>query len=319
MSKVASLGVYIADMLGRHVSQIPPGQNISILEEIRITVAGTAGGTTVDLAKLGMDVYALGAVGTDELGDFVINTLKKYGVHTEGMVRKSGVQTSATILPIRPNGERPALHVLGANAELTEKDVDLDLVASMDYIHIGGTPLVPKLDGEPMSRIFKHAREHGVVTTYDVLAMPRPDMLKLVATSLPWVDYWMPGFEEAVMMSGLQERAEVIRFFLDKGAKHTIFKMGAEGSSAAWMENGTLKEIRVPALEVPVVDSTGCGDAYCAGFITGLSLGWDIPKACELGTAAGGLVIQGLGSDAGIKNLAGTLEFMRNAKKKPLG
>jgi hypothetical protein len=64
MPKVASLGVSIADMLGRPVSAIPAGQNISILDEIRITVAGTAGGTTVDLAKLGRDVYALGAIAT---------------------------------------------------------------------------------------------------------------------------------------------------------------------------------------------------------------------------------------------------------------
>ena len=49
-----------------------PGQGLSILEEIRLTVAGTAGGTSVDLAKLGMDVYALGALGQDELGDFVV-------------------------------------------------------------------------------------------------------------------------------------------------------------------------------------------------------------------------------------------------------
>jgi sugar/nucleoside kinase (ribokinase family) len=318
MSKVASCGVYIADMLGRPVSAIPPGQNISILEEIRITVAGTAGGTTVDLAKLGMDVYALGAIGNDELGNFVVNTLKKYGVHTEGMVRKEGVQTSATMLPIRPNGERPALHVLGANAELTAADIDLDLVASMDYLHIGGTPLVPKFDGEPMKKVFQHAKAHNVVTTYDVLAMPRPDLLRLVETPLPFVDYFMPGFEEAVMMSGLSNRNDVIGFFLDRGTAHTIFKMGGEGSSAAWRENGQIKEIRVPALEVPVVDSTGCGDAYCAGFITGLSLGYDLKKACELGSAAGGLVIQGLGSDAGIKDLAATLQFMKSAKKKTL-
>jgi sugar/nucleoside kinase (ribokinase family) len=76
------------------------------------------------------------------------------------------------------------------------------------------------------------------------------------------------------------------------------------------LEDGKLKEIIVPAMKVPVVDSTGCGDAYCAGFITGLSLGYDLQKACRLGTAAGGLVIQGLGSDAGIVDLKSTLRFM---------
>jgi len=318
MAKVASLGIHIADVLGRPVSAIPPGQSLSILEEIRLTVAGTAAGTSVDLAKLGMDVYAVGALGQDELGEFVVNTMKRYGIHTEGLVRKAGVQTSATMLPIRPNGERPALHVPGANAELTLQDIDLDLIASMDFLHVGGTPLMPKFDGEPMRKVLEHAKAHKVVTTYDLLAIEHPNLLQLVATVLPFVDYFMPGFEEAVMMCGLKDRLDAIRFFLDTGAGHTVFKMGGMGSSAAWNENGKIREIRVPALEVPIVDSTGCGDAYCAGFITGLSLGYDIQKACELGTAAGGLVIQGLGSDAGIKDLEGTLAFMKNAKKKPI-
>src|SRR4030067_1270362 len=115
MAKVVSLGIHIADGRGRPVTNIPEGQNLALLEEIRLTVAGTAAGTSVDLAKLGLDVYAIGAIGQDELGDFVVYTMKRYGIHTDGLVRKKGVQTSATMLPIRPNGERPALHVPGAN------------------------------------------------------------------------------------------------------------------------------------------------------------------------------------------------------------
>ena len=67
-----------------------------------------------------------------------------------------------------------------------------------------------------------------------------------------------------------------------------------------------------------MVDSTGCGDAYCAGFIMGLSMGWDLEKAGRLGSAAGGLVIQGLGSDAGIVNLDQTIEFMNTAEELPM-
>jgi sugar/nucleoside kinase (ribokinase family) len=318
MAKVVSMGVHIADVLGRPVVEIPPGQNIALLKEIRITVAGTAAGTSVDLAKLGAEVYAMGALGQDELGNFVVSTMQRYGIHTEGLVRKSSVQTSATMLPIRPNGERPALHVTGANGEYTYDDVDFATVAQAKYLHIGGTPLVPKLDGPPMSKVFKFAREKGVVTTYDILAMPRPDMLQLCEVNLPYVDYFMPGLEEAFMMTGMKDRQEVIRYFLDKGAKHTVFKMGAEGSSIAWMESGSVKEIRVPTYQVPVVDSTGCGDAYCAGFIVGLSLGWDLEQAGRLGSAAGALVVQGLGSDAGIVDLPKTLEFMKTAKTAPM-
>ena len=63
----------------------------------------------------------MGAIGEDAAGNFIVDTMNRYGIDTSGLVRKSGVQTSATMLPIRPNGERPALHVLGANAELTDR------------------------------------------------------------------------------------------------------------------------------------------------------------------------------------------------------
>jgi sugar/nucleoside kinase (ribokinase family) len=107
----------------------------------------------------------------------------------------------------------------------------------------------------------------------------------------------------------------VIRFFLDRGVRHTIFKMGADGSSIAWRgENGEIEEIRVPAFASPVVDSTGCGDAYCAGFIVGRLRGWDLVQSARFGTAAAGLVIRGLGSDAGIVDFDRTFEFMQRAE-----
>lgn len=319
MKTVVTLGLQIVDILGRPVSHVPPGQQLALLDEIRITVAGTAAGTAIDLAKLGAHVIAMGAIGRDEPGDFLVATYAKYGVETKHLVRKDGVQTSSSMLLIRPNGERPALHVVGANGQLCWDDIDLEVIGSADYLHMGGTALLPKLDGEPTRRLLEHAKSRGVTTTFDLIAIERPDLLDLVIPCLPYVDYFMPGFEEAVMMCGLTDRLEVIRFFLDRGARHTVFKMGGEGSSIGWMEDGQVREIRVPAFKVPVVDSTGCGDAYCAGFIIGLSMGWDLERCSLLATAASGLVIQGLGSDAGIVDLERTLHFMNTAEAWPLG
>ncbi|HET7055797.1 MAG TPA: PfkB family carbohydrate kinase, partial [Thermomicrobiales bacterium] len=153
MAEVVSLGIHILDVLGRPVTRIPPRQDVDLIEEIRLTVAGTAAGTSVDLAKLGAGVLAMGAIGEDAAGNFIVDTMSRYGIDTRGLVRKSGVQTSATMLPIRPNGERPALHVLGANAELTAADIDLDAIATARHLHFGGTYLMPKLDGAPTARI----------------------------------------------------------------------------------------------------------------------------------------------------------------------
>jgi sugar/nucleoside kinase (ribokinase family) len=319
MADVVSLGIHILDVLGRPVHRIPPKQDVDLLEEIRLTVAGTAAGTSVDLAKLGVSVLAMGAIGEDAAGNFIVDTMNRYGIDTSGLRRKPGVQTSATMLPIRPNGERPALHVLGANAELTLDDIDWNAIAAAKHLHFGGTYLMPKLDGEPTAQILKFAREHGVTTTLDLIAIDRPDLLEVIEPALPWVDYFMPGLEEARMISGLQDREAVIRFFLDRGAKHTVFKMGEEGSSVAWYdEDGALREIRLPAFETTIVDSTGCGDSYCAGFIVGLLNGWDLEECARLGSACGALVITGLGSDAGIVDLDQTIAFMNAATPLPL-
>lgn len=320
MATVVCLGIHILDVLGRPVSRIPPSQDVDLLEEIRLTVAGTAAGTAVDLAKLGVKVIAMGAIGRDAAGDFIRDTMGRYGIDTSRLRIKDGVQTSATMLPIRPNGERPALHVLGANAELTIEDVDLGAIETADVLHLGGTYLMPRFDGEPSARVLQHANAHGVTTTLDLIAIPRPDMLAVLEPCLPYVDYFMPGLDEARLILGTREadRRDVIRAFLDRGAKHTVFKMGDAGSSIAWLDGGEVCEIRIPAYQATVVDSTGCGDAYCAGFITGLTLGWDVERAGRFGSAAGGLVVTGLGSDAGIIDFDQVAHFMATTDAYPL-
>ena len=77
---VSVIGLYILDVLGRPVARIPERGNVDFIEEIRLTVAGTAGGTVVDTAKLGLRSLAVGAVGDDEKADWVLMTLEKHGI-----------------------------------------------------------------------------------------------------------------------------------------------------------------------------------------------------------------------------------------------
>ncbi len=318
MPKIVSLGVHILDVLGRHVTRIPDGQNIDLIDEIRLTVAGTAAGTSVDLAKLGADVIAMGAIGEDDAGNFIVDTMNRYGINTDYLVRKNTVQTSATMLPIRPNGERPALHVLGANAEFSVDDINFDVIAEADHLHFGGTYLLPKLDGQPTADVLKFAKEHNTTTSLDMLAVPHDDMLGMIEPALPYIDYLMPGIEEAAMIAGIpeEETERLVNFFLDKGLRYAVFTMGSGGSLIASKELD--RWIRIPAYKADVVDSTGCGDAYCAGFMVGLTKGWDLAKSAKLGSAAASLVISGLGSDAGIVDLDQTVKLMNEGEVLPM-
>jgi sugar/nucleoside kinase (ribokinase family) len=310
------MGVHILDVLGRHVSEIPPGQNIALIDEIRITAAGTAAGTAVDMAKLGCKVVAVGAAGDDEMGNVLLGIMNRYGIDTSYMKRKKGVQTSGTMLPIRPNGERPALHVMGTNATFCFEDVPQDVVRNADFVHIGGFYLMPKFDGEDTVKTLKVAREGKAITTMDILGIKQDNMAEKILPTMPYLDYFMPNLEEAQMITGLTDLDELCDFFLNAGAKHVVLKMGARGSL---IKDKAGMRLRIPAFKVAVVDTTGCGDAWTGGFIAGLSRGMTIEEAAQLGSACGSLVATGLGSDAGIIDFDSTMKFAQTNPTLPLG
>lgn len=292
---VSVVGLYILDVLGRPVERIPEGGNVEFIDEIRLTVAGTAGGTVVDLAKLGLSCQAVGAVGDDEKADFVLNHMAKVGIDCRLMRQVSGVETSATILNVRANGERPALHCRGASDHFDVSPEILPDVLDCRILHLGGTGLLAKLDGEPSRHLLQAAREAGCVTTWDLVGAG-PDTWQFVEPLLPHIDYFVPSIEEAEILSGLSGVEENIQFFQRRGVKCCVLTMGAEGSMIADGDD----RVHVPAYDIEVVDTTGCGDAYTAGFIAGLADGRSLFESGHLGTAAASLVASGLGSDAGI-------------------
>lgn len=309
---VSVIGLYILDVLGRPVVRIPDRGNVDFIEEIRLTVAGTAGGTVVDTAKLGLRSLAVGAVGDDEKADWVLLTMQKHGIDTSAMKRLSGVPTSATILNVRPNGDRPALHVRGASDHFDVSPSMYDQVFDAPIIHLGGTGLLKKLDGSASVTLLREAKSRGRTVTFDLIAASA-ETLGIVAPLLPYIDYFMPSIEEAKDMSGQKTAEDCAKFYLDKGASCCVFTLGGEGAFYAHRD-GTRLASR--AYDITVVDTTGCGDAFDAGFIAALHHKMDTETALRFAQASAGLVATGLGSDAGIVSFEETLRAMKNWKIK---
>ena len=308
--KVVTLGVHVVDVLVRPVEEIPEGQGGTLVEQIRITPAGPAGGTAVTLAKLGAAVRSAGAIGTDELGDVLVDLLGRYGVDTSLLMRREDVQTSASVLPIRPDGSRPAFHVIGANATYSSADAPWDAIAQADYLHLGAPEF---MGGEEAAKILAFAREHGVVTSADVLAPAEQAaaILDWIAPAFAQLDYLLPNQEQVLALSGESDLAEGCRTLLERGVGCVAATCGAEGALVVDREI----EARVPAFAVDVVDTTGCGDAFSAGFLRGLSLDRAAGEAAVLGCAAAALVAQGLGSDHGAFDLAAADALVNQANK----
>jgi sugar/nucleoside kinase (ribokinase family) len=286
------MGVHVLDVLVRPVEAIPEGQGGELVEEIRVTAAGSAGGTAITLAKLGAEVRSAGAIGVDAVGQMLVALVEGGGVDATLLVRRDGVQTSASVLPIRPSGERPAFHVVGANAAYGPDDVDYDALAAASHLHLGGPEF---MGGEAAARILSFARERGVVTSADVLAPGEMGVLDWIADALPHLDYFLPNDEQVLGFTGATDLVDGCRALVERGVGCVAATCGADG---AILVDGH-DAVRVPALDVDVVDTTGCGDAFSAGFLRGLALGRDRTAAAGLGCATAALVAGGLGSDYG--------------------
>lgn len=302
---VVTLGVHIVDVLARPVESIPSGQDTALVDQVRLTAAGSAAGTAVDLAKLGVEVISVGAIGEDELGDFLVAVMSRHGVDVSRLVRRDTDQTSASILPIRPDGGRPSFHVPGANLTLAAADLDPAVLATADIVHLGGPDVTFALNDPAFFDMLAAARAGGTIVTMDLLSNME-DLVRASAAFLPQVDYFLPNEEQALAMTGLADPEDAARALLGQGPRGVLVTLGEQGSVVCTAEGTT----RLPALKVDVVDTTGCGDAYCAGFITGLLHGQEVVEAARWGTAAAATVAQGLGSDACLVDLERTLALL---------
>jgi sugar/nucleoside kinase (ribokinase family) len=297
--KIATVGVHVLDTHVIGVESIPQSSDGQLVETIRLSPAGTAGGTAVVLSRLGAEVLSFGAVGTDPIGDSLLALLAREGVDISGLVRKPDHQTSSSVIPVRPNGDRPAWHCIGANGAFTLDDLDLAALEGITHLHLGGPEF---LGGEAAGRLLVHARSIGATTSLDILAPGDPDLLAWIADALPHTDYLLPNDEQVLGFTGATDLAEGARALVAAGAGCVAVTQGAKGALVVSAD----AVVEVPAYPIPaddLVDTTGCGDAFSAGFLRGLSLGRDTIEAARLGCATAGQVAQGLGTDAGSYSL----------------
>ncbi|OAH10278.1 carbohydrate kinase family protein [Streptomyces jeddahensis] len=294
--KLGCVGVHVLDHLVIGIESIPEHNDGQMVETIRATAAGTAGGTALVAARLGADVRSIGAIGDDVLADTLLALLVREGVDTSGLIRKQGHQTSASVLPVRPNGDRPAWHCIGANAAFTLDDVPDDRLSDLTHLHLGGPEF---LGGDAAASLLARARSRGATTSVDILAPGDPGMLEWIAAALPHTDYLLPNHEQVLGFTGADDLLTGARALVSAGAACVAVTQGARGALVVTAD----EVVEVPAYAVKVVDTTGCGDAFSAGFLRARSLGLGLREAVELGCATSAQTAGGLGTDAGTYTL----------------
>lgn len=303
-----SMGFYTYDCLGWPFTEVPPGGGTVFIDEITLAVSGAGGTAAIAAAKMGLGTLAVAGVGEDLMGDWVLQRLQYFGVDTWGVQRKPGWKTSSSIVTTRADGSRPALHMKGATSDFFVTEDMIPRVTDTKVFHAGGVGLMDAMDKGQTAVVMKAARQAGATTTVDVFA-GSPKDLPAVAQVLPLTDYFMPSIEEAQALCGLTDHGDTAKFFLDMGVKACVLTLGGDG---AYYHDRDGAKFRIPAFDIDVHCTCGCGDAFDAGFAVALVNGFDPETAVRFAQATSALNATGLGSQAGVKDFAHTLAFMKN-------
>ncbi|MBM2320274.1 MULTISPECIES: carbohydrate kinase family protein [Marivita] len=301
-----SMGFHTFDALCRPVTEIPPGGNTYFVDEFTIAVSGAAGSAAIVAAKHGLNVQAVGGVGNDLMGDWVLRRFGDFGVDTEMMQRIPDMTTSSSVVTTRPDGARPALHKRGATAGFYITDDLVDRVLDTTILHIGGVGLMDAMDKGRNAELLAEAKARGITTTLDVFAST-PEDFPLIRPLLAHTDYFMPSEEEAMALSGMTDYEQIAAFLLDQGVGAVILTLGADG---AMYRDQRGQKIDIPSYKIDVVCTCGCGDCFNAGFATGLHLGRSIDDCIRFGQASSAQNAMGLGSQAVVSSLKHTIAFM---------
>lgn len=307
MPQVVCLGILVADVWGRPIDEWPERGRLSVVEEIGIGLGGCAANTGLSLRKLGVDTAIVGKVGNDGFGRFCQETLKAAGADISGLVVDQKPGTSATIIMIDSQGERTFLHYPGANGRLRLDELDFRLLTNCRIFHCAGALVMGDFDGEPMAECLRRVKEAGVTTALDTVYNDQSGWMNKLEPCLRYTDLFLPSIAEAQKLTGLQEPEAVAEKLLGYGPRVVALKMGEQGSYVRTPE----QELWIAAYPVDVIDGTGAGDAYVAGFLRGWLEDWDLQRTAKFASAVGALCTTGIGTTAGVRDFAGTLEFLR--------
>ena len=292
---IVTLGAHVLDTIVQPVDEIPEGQGSLLVDEIVMSAAGPAGGTALVLNKLGARVVTSGAVGDDVAGRVLVGLLGDAGIDVSNL-RTDELPTSASVLPIRSDGSRPALHVVGANA-LAADVVPWDALAAADHVHVGAPEL---LGPENVIEILEYARRHGATTSLDFLIGGDPAFYALIEPLLAHTDYVLPNAEQAIGWTGADDLPAAARALHAAGAAVVACTNG--GDDIVVVDGGDLEF--VPIVPAEPVDTSGGGDAFSAGFVFAKLRGWSSRDAARFGSATAAQVVAGVGTDHGAYDAA---------------
>ncbi|MBQ8075997.1 MAG: carbohydrate kinase family protein [Oscillospiraceae bacterium] len=265
MFDVVCVGQAVLDCITRGKETAPYKPNVYRAETIRLHTGGDAVNESWALAAMGFQVAVVCGVGRDLAGDILLSELTKAGVNTD-RVRRMEMDTPIANLQVARDGSR-----ISVNSEATRlpgysiAPQELPEAKIISFASIFRPPLE---DPVCIKALLQTAKQKGSIVSVDT-KLPLSGALRLddLAEILPLIDYIFPNEKEAAYYTGRETIPEMAHALRDAGIRNVIIKTGPDGCYCCNAE----EEFALPALPVPqVVDTTGAGDHFVAGFLSGI-------------------------------------------------
>ncbi|HEY4199427.1 MAG TPA: adenosine kinase [Devosiaceae bacterium] len=255
---------------------------------------GSAANTAAGVASLGGRARFIGKVADDALGDVFANDLKAIGVDYSTTRLINGAATARSMILISEGGERTMNTYLGACHELTEADIHEDEIGSATITYMEGYLWDPVEAKKAFVRAANYAHRHEratAITLSDPFCVNRfrDEFLDLLRSKT--IDYVFANIDELKALYQTDSLPEAVQQ-VAKDAELAAVTMGAQGAMAIY--DGEI--VTVPAFPVDVVDATGAGDLFAAGFMLAAGRGQDFQMALKAGCLAASEVISHIGA-----------------------
>ena len=310
-------GSCVVDILVRPFSLFSPtgGGRLFEVEPIEMTTGGIVCNAGVAMARLGMKVAAFSYVGDDVWAPLIRQRLQAEGVDVCRLLTHPTGASSTTAVLIDPSGERSFAHCVGA-PRLMDKRLfleHLDLFAQSRMLLLGYYSLMPNLEAD-LPEVLAAVRGVGCRAALD--AAGSGGTLRPLDRILPHLDAYVPSFAEAAAQTGQTEPRKIIDVFRNCGAAGLLgVKLGGKG---ALLSPAAGEFIDIPCARPPgpVVDTTGAGDCFYAGLLTGLLRGMNALQAGRLAAAVGACCVTGFGATAGVRGYEETVRLAEIAETR---
>ncbi|MCC8180144.1 MAG: carbohydrate kinase family protein [Planctomycetes bacterium] len=326
---IAVAGNMIVDKLYPIAGLPKAGELTTITEGISSASGGAVCNVVVDLAKLDpeLPLTALGRVGDDEEGRFILDGLRSHANIDCSHVRTSGKTSFTIVMADEVTKQRTFFQYRGANAEFCQEDIDFAAL-NADLLHIGYILLLDRLDSEDseygtkMARLLCAAQRHGLRTSIDVVSESGNRFQRLVPPALKYADYCIINELEAQATTGVMLRTDTGKLRTEN-ILDALKKLKAMGVSR-WAvihspeggygldENGEF--VSEPSLRLrkdEIAGSVGAGDAFCAGVLYAAWNGKTIADAIRLGNSAAACSLTAVGATDGVRSVDDVLAFAR--------